>query len=1229
LKKLLFGFLFVIVGLIGAVLVAPNFVNWNEYRDKITSEVNAATGFNLEIRGDIKISILPSPALLINDVHVANIEGAMTADTLSVESFEVRVALIPLIGRQLKISSVKLVKPVLNLEKLADGRTNMAMKKPIAASPSETSPATSPAAKSEPFGSLLGGAESGSMAIQLDNFVIEKGSISYRDDTIGQVETIENLNGRFALASLSGPMESSGSAVVRGIPMSFAAAAGAMVQGRTLPFSFDLKIIPGEANLRFSGALTRLDKDPQVKGNLNVEGKNLAAFISAFADGASLPDSIARPFTTKATIAGSETGGTVSDLIVKLNGTQGTGRITVKLGDVTDLNMQLAINKFDVDALLAPKKLVEKPKNTKTDQGKERGENKALPLPAAAKPKPGAASFSLKSLPKKLNAVLDISVAALTYNKSVIRQAKINATLGEQEITISQASALLPGSTDVGLQGIVFDGDKTNLPRFEGSVDLSTNNMRGLLNWVGVDVAAIPQDRLRKLTFGGKVLADAKAATLEDIAVQMDGTKVTGAATVAFRARPSFGVDLAIDRLNLDGYLPKEKPLKPAGKSAANKAISAAKTKSAPSTNPLAGLSVLGEFDANVNVRLKALSVKDVPIRGLSLKAKIFDGALTLTKFKTANAAGLAVDVSGSILGLKKTKNIIDPSFDNFKFNIRGKSLARLLSLAKITPPIPTRQIGAVRLTGTVSGKPRAMRVTTNTSMLGGKFTLNGLVEPLRAKPRVDGQFSATHSSLIKLVTRLGSSYRPRRKNVGGVDLRGTLKGDIEKMNFPSLSGKAAGITIQGTAATDLTGPRPKVTANLKTSPIVIDDILPAKQTVFLDQSLRQLKHALEQKLQKNPLLHQASFNGLPRQLATQSIVINTAVKGVAPGAPWTHEAIDLSYLKDFDTDLQLRSDSLRFQKYRLDAVNLASLLNDGVVDLQRLTAKAYDGTMQIDGRVIAAKDRNQFQTRFKISGVNTGKLLSSLGTQGFRRGALDMVSEFRTLGRSTLDLARELGGGGTISVRGLEISSAAKKGSALSGFANLFLSLQQFGSTLSGGKAGSKQADFNSSFRMVKGVARFEDMTVKSGLGDGAAKGFVDLPNWQINTAGEIQMSQNIVAQFLLRNSSKTPLLPFQISGRLDDPKVKLETAALTKGGIRLPGSLGKKLDGLRKKKGVGAILDQIFPQANSGSSNSGNTSAGAPPPQSPPQQQAPQQQQQKPKVEDFLKGILRGLGK
>jgi uncharacterized protein involved in outer membrane biogenesis len=1236
LKKLLFGFLFVLVGLFGAILVAPNFVNWNEYREIITEEVNAATGFNLEIRGDIKIGILPSPALLINDVHVANIEGAHTADTLTVDSFEVRVALAPLLGRQLQIRTVKLVRPVLSLEVLSDGRTNMAFKGPAAAN--SAAPASKPASTpggAQPFGSLLGGADGGALAIQLDDFVIEKGSISYRDDTKGQVETIENLNGRFALASLSGPMESSGSAVVRGIPMSFAATAGTVVQGRTLPFNFDLKVIPGETNLRFSGAITRLNKDPQVKGKLNVEGKNLGVFASAISGGIALPESLSRPFSTKATIAAAETGVTVSDLAVKLNGTQGTGKLVVKLGDVTDVNLRLAVNKFDVDALLAPKKAVQKPKS----KSKNKSGN-SLPVPKIANAQSGGAPFSLKQLPKNLTAALNISVGAVTYNKSVIRQAKINATLDDQEITISQASALLPGSTDVGLLGTILEDEesKNKGPIFEGNVDLSTNNLRALLNWVGTDVSAVAKDRLRKFSFGGKVTADAKAARLNDISVQLDETKMTGAANIAFRARPSFGVDLAIDRLNLDGYLPKEKPSKasgkasakagpakePATKTAQNKNQKPVATASVP--NPLAALAALGTFDANINASLKALTVKDVPIKGLSLNATVFDGKLKVTKFQTANAAGLAVNVSGDIVDLKKTRGVIDPQFDNFKFNIRGKSLARLFSLAKFSSPVPAGQIGAVRLAGTLSGKPRALKVSTNTSMLGGKFSLSGLVEPLRPAPRVDGKFSATHPSLVKLVRRLGSSYRPAGKKIGGVNLSGRLKGDAQRMSFPNLAGSAAGITIAGSAATDLSGARPKVIANLETSPIVIDDILPAKQTAFLNRTLKEIRHAFS----ANPLLRRVSYNSLSRGLKAPARKIEVAVKGVAAGAPWTKAPIDLLFLKGFDGDIKLRSKRLRFQKYQVDAVNLASLLTDGVVDLQRLTGKAYGGDIKIDGQAIAAPTRNQYQTRFEIKNMDTGRLLSSLGTRGFRRGALNMVGEFRTIGRSTLDLVRTLSGGGTIAIRGLDISNAAKSGSALSGFANLFLSLNQFGSTLTGGKASSKQADFNTSFRLAQGIARFEDMSLRSGLGNGAAKGAVDLPNWRIDTAGEIQLSQNILAQILLRNSSKKPNLPFKISGRLDDPKVKLETAALTKGGIRLPGSLNKKLDKLRKKKGIGTLLDNIFPQARP-QSPPPTASTGAPPPQSPPpQQQAPQQQQQqKPRVEDFLKGILKGIGR
>ena len=129
-QKFLFVFLFLVIGLFGALLITPNFINWNEYRDTIVEHVYTKTGRHLEIRGNIKLDILPSPTLLINAVHVANIEGAVTSDTFTVKTIEVRMAFLALLGRQLKINTIKLVEPVLNIEVLMDGRDNLEITPP-------------------------------------------------------------------------------------------------------------------------------------------------------------------------------------------------------------------------------------------------------------------------------------------------------------------------------------------------------------------------------------------------------------------------------------------------------------------------------------------------------------------------------------------------------------------------------------------------------------------------------------------------------------------------------------------------------------------------------------------------------------------------------------------------------------------------------------------------------------------------------------------------------------------------------------------------------------------------------------------------------------------------------------------------------------------------------------------------------------------------------------------
>jgi len=95
--------------------------------------------------------------------------------------------------------------------------------------------------------------------------------------------------------------------------------------------------------------------------------------------------------------------------------------------------------------------------------------------------------------------------------------------------------------------------------------------------------------------------------------------------------------------------------------------------------------------------------------------------------------------------------------------------------------------------------------------------------------------------------------------------------------------------------------------------------------------------------------------------------------------------------------------------------------------------------------------------------------------------------------------------------------------------------------------------------------------------------------------------------------------LLPFSIVGNLNNPNIDLKTSALTKGGIKLPRSLNRKLEKLLKKKGVGTILEQIIPltKSNNNQSKNSNKKANA----------ETKEKIRKPEAEDVIKGILKGL--
>ncbi len=105
------------------LLVAPFFIDINDYKARIEQEVEGATGRHLSI-GEIQASLFPWVGVRLDDVRLANRAGFSEHDFLSVERLHVKLALLPLLNREIEIKEFEVDRPKLYLERQADGSNN-------------------------------------------------------------------------------------------------------------------------------------------------------------------------------------------------------------------------------------------------------------------------------------------------------------------------------------------------------------------------------------------------------------------------------------------------------------------------------------------------------------------------------------------------------------------------------------------------------------------------------------------------------------------------------------------------------------------------------------------------------------------------------------------------------------------------------------------------------------------------------------------------------------------------------------------------------------------------------------------------------------------------------------------------------------------------------------------------------------------------------------------------
>jgi len=182
-----------VVLLVVVVLALPFLLPTSVYKEQIIEQTRLATGRTLTIDGDLNISIWPALGVEVHKVRFANVEGAAEADMATMDSLVVGAELWPLLSGALKVTEIRLVNPVINLEIDKNGRGNWLF---------EPQGAPPPGAGDQPPPP----SQSSSADFSFRDVTLAGGVLTYRDQRDGTSQRVEAINANVKLPSLDEPL---------------------------------------------------------------------------------------------------------------------------------------------------------------------------------------------------------------------------------------------------------------------------------------------------------------------------------------------------------------------------------------------------------------------------------------------------------------------------------------------------------------------------------------------------------------------------------------------------------------------------------------------------------------------------------------------------------------------------------------------------------------------------------------------------------------------------------------------------------------------------------------------------------------------------------------------------------------------------------------------------------------------------------------------------------------
>jgi AsmA protein len=227
---------------VGSVVLAASF-DPETLKPRVASAVEQATGRELTLHGRIRLGLSLQPTLIVRDVSLANPPGFSRPQMATFDEMDLKLALIPLLGRRIVIDRLVLHKPDILLETDRQGRPNWQFAK-----------------RSDPGGQqpvIAGSRSRHSISISMADVRIEQGRLAWREDATGHSVAVDVTTLRTLAVGPQSNLHLTAEAVYNSVPFTLTGDFGplAALQDPTAPWPLHMQLEAAGASLTVDGTI--------------------------------------------------------------------------------------------------------------------------------------------------------------------------------------------------------------------------------------------------------------------------------------------------------------------------------------------------------------------------------------------------------------------------------------------------------------------------------------------------------------------------------------------------------------------------------------------------------------------------------------------------------------------------------------------------------------------------------------------------------------------------------------------------------------------------------------------------------------------------------------------------------------------------------------------------------------------------------------------------------------